>query len=77
MHLQFSLPCVKEMYAYIYMVNMRTTESNLCIFNYFHHLTASLFPDSVLTSFVQKKKSATEVAAAKQYRLQPDVPSDL
>lgn len=55
----------------------RTTESNLCIPDYFHHLTPSLV--LVLTSFVQKKKkkSALKGAVSKQYRLQPDVPSDL
>lgn len=60
-HLGFSLPCLGEMYASAAKYK-RTRESNLCILDYFHHLTASLFPDSILTSFVQKK-SAIEGAA--------------
>lgn len=75
MCLGFSLPCLGEMSASAAKYQ-RTRERNLCILDYFHRLSASLFPVSVLTSFVQKKP-AIEEAATKKYRLQPDVPSDL
>lgn len=72
MCLGFSLPCLREMSASAAKYQ-RTRERNLCILDYIHHLSGSLFPVSV---FVQKK-SAIEEAATKKYRLQPDVPSDL
>lgn len=75
MYLGFSLPCLGEMSASAAKYQ-RTRERNLCILDYFHHLSATLFPVFVLTSFVQKK-SALEGDATKKYRLQPDVPSDL
>lgn len=50
MCLGFSLPCLGEMSASAAKYQ-RTRERNLCILDYFHHLSASLFPVSV---FVQK-----------------------